>query len=142
MKTRQRYAHMRAAYVYADLSYCDRRKVGCVIVKNDRIVSIGYNGTPPGHDNCCEDAEGKTKPEVIHAEANAINKLKDDFPELLEGSTCFVTTVPCPNCAEMIINAKIADVVYVERRRTKPDGVGMMTEQGITVEQLTLQEQE
>lgn len=138
MKTRQRHAHMRAAYVYADLSYCDRRKVGCVIVKDNRIVSIGYNGTPPGHDNCCEDANGITKPEVIHAEANAINKLKDDFPDLLEGSTCFVTTVPCPPCAQLIINAKVADVVYVENRRTKSDGVNQLLENGITVEQLIL----
>lgn len=129
---------MRAAYVYADLSYCDRRKVGCVIVKDDRIVSIGYNGTPAGHDNCCENADGTTKSEVIHAEANAIKKIRRSFPDLLEGSTCFVTTVPCPECAEMIIDAKIAHVAYVERRRTKPDGVNELVKNGITVEQLTL----
>jgi dCMP deaminase len=141
MKLRQRYAHMKAAYVYADLSYCDRRKVGCVIVKDDRIISIGYNGTPPGHNNCCEDSEGNTLSTVIHAEANAINKLKQDFPDMLEGSTCFVTTVPCPECAKLIIDAKITAVSYVERRRTKPDGVEQLEKHGITVEQLTLQQQ-
>lgn len=109
-----------------------------MIVKDDRIVSIGYNGTPSGHDNCCEDDDGVTKPEVIHAEANAINKLKKADPATLEGSTCFVTTVPCPACAQMIIEAKIAHVAYVERRRTKSDGVSMLEAEGITVEQLTL----
>lgn len=128
---------MAIATIVAGMSYCERRKVGCVIVTTDNLVVIGYNGTPPGHNNCCEDSEGITKPNVIHAEANAINKLKHSNPELLEGSTCFVTTVPCPECAKMIIDAKIAAVAYAERRRTKPDGVEELEKHGITVEQLT-----
>lgn len=134
MKLRQAKAHMEAAYVYAGLSYCNRRQVGCVIVKDDRIISIGYNGTPPGHDNCCEDDQGATKPEVIHAEHNAIKKLEQS-PETGDGATLFVTTAPCLPCAEMIRKSGIRHVCYDEMYRTD-EGIRYLRERGIVVEHL------
>lgn len=126
---------MNAARVYADLSYCNRSKVGCVIVKDDRIISIGYNGTPPGADNTCEDADGNTKPDVIHAEHNALLKLG---PGEAAGSTVFVTYSPCKACAQMIVDAEVANVVYDTAYRL-PDGVIHLEQHGIPVTQLSHQ---
>lgn len=151
MNLRQTKAHMKAAYVYADLSYCNRRKVGCVIVKHnpeskgtDRIISIGYNGTPPGEDNCCEEwvEDGDylsgffTKSNVIHAEHNAIKKLQETT-ETGENTILFVTTAPCVHCAERIINFGIKHVVYDEVYRNE-HGIEYLREHGIKVEKLTL----
>lgn len=137
MKERQLKAHMRAAQVYADLSYCNRRKVGCVIVKNDRIISIGYNGTPPGEDNKCEDDAGHTLPGVIHAEHNAIKKLEQS-PETGDGAVLFVTTAPCVNCADRIFKFGIREVFYNDEYKNK-DGITHLIECGITVKQLPQQ---
>lgn len=151
MNQRQTKAHMKAAYVYADLSYCKRRKVGCVIVKHDpsrggtdRIISIGYNGTPPGEDNCCEEwvEDGDyhsgffTKPNVVHAEHNAIKKLQET-PETGENTIFFVTTAPCVQCAQRIIDFGITHVVYNEVYRNE-HGIEHLQKHGIEVEQLTL----
>lgn len=111
MKFRQRLAHMRAAHVYAQLSYCKRLKVGCVIVKDNRLISIGYNGTPPNSDNCCEDENGNTKPCVRHAEFNALDKLKDCSYDL-STAELFVTASPCYQCAQLIVNSGIGRVTY------------------------------
>lgn len=111
MKKRQFKAHMKAAYVYANLSYCKKRQVGCMIVKNNTPIAIGYNGTPSGCDNCCEDSDGNTKPNVKHAEINALDKL--DLPNTdLSDAVLFCTTAPCLNCAVKINETSISQVVY------------------------------
>lgn len=113
MKYRQAVAHMKAAYVYAELSYCERRQVGCVIVKNNSIIAVGYNGTASGDENCCEDADGNTLPKVVHAEDNALRKLTRNN-QSAEGATVFVTTAPCELCAPRIIDAGVKRVYYGE----------------------------
>ena len=136
MKPRQAHAHMKAAYVYASLSYHERRRVGCVIVKNDTIIAIGYNGTPSGEDNCCEDEHGKTLPSVIHAEDNAIRKLDPDTD--LIGAIMFVTTAPCDRCCELILDAGIGHVIYDDLYRCA-EYVQYLRDKGVCVEQLTPQ---
>lgn len=136
MKERQAKAHIRAANVYADLSYCKRLKVGCVIVKDNRIISIGYNGTPAGADNVCEDEHGATKQEVIHAEDNALSKLDRSAGETAEGSTVFVTHAPCKPCAEKIVAAKVPLVIY-EKSYRDTNGIQYLVQHGVVVQQLT-----
>lgn len=126
---------MKAAYVYAALSYCVRRQVGCVIVKNNRIISIGWNGTPAGEDNCCEDSNGDTKDNVIHAEDNALRKLPLD--EDLSEAYLFVTTCPCIHCANIVVNRKVGHVVYDEVKNTG-SGLHHLLDHGIGVEQLSI----
>lgn len=104
---------MKVAYIYSTLSYCKRRKVGCIIVKEDRIISIGYNGTPSGWENICEDENNQTLPHVYHAESNAISKLAKSS-ESGENSSMFVTTIPCLDCAKLIAQTGINEVYYVE----------------------------
>lgn len=120
MNDRQIKAHMSAAEVYANLSYAIRLKVGAIVVKDNRVISIGYNGTPAGWDNDCEDQtyeeDGfhiilKTKPEVIHAEANAIAKLARTHESGLD-SVMFITHAPCMDCAKLIFGAGIKNVFY------------------------------
>ena len=113
MKPHYCLAHMKAAYVYAELSYCKKHQVGCVIVKENRIISIGFNGTPPGWENNCEDENGKTRPEVYHAEANAIAKLAKSV-ESGKDASLFVTTMPCFDCAKLIAQTGIKEVFYSE----------------------------
>ena len=134
MNLRQMKAHMNAAYVYAGLSYCTRRKVGCVIVKDDRIISIGYNGTPAGDDNCCEDHDGITKANVKHAEPNALDKLPLD--EDLSTATMFVTLSPCIPCAIKIVERGVGAVVYAERKNTLV-GLDYLADNNVAVQQLT-----
>lgn len=129
MKERFAQAHMKAAYIYADLSYCKKRKVGCIIVKNNRIISIGINGTEPGTCNCCEDEFGNTKSTVIHAEDNAIRKLEHN-PEELEGSSLFVTYSPCIPCITKCIKYKIKEVYY-NTLPTKQEEMDFLTQSGI-----------
>lgn len=107
---------MEAAEVYASLSSAKRLKVGAVVVKDNRIISIGYNGTPSGWNNKCEDEHGKTKPEVIHAEANAILKLAASN-ESGKDAAIFITHAPCRDCAKLIQGAGIKDVYYGEDYR-------------------------
>lgn len=116
MKNKYANAHMRAAYVYAELSYCQRKKVGCVIVKDDRIISIGYNGSPPGWTNECEDENGLTKPEVYHAEANAIAKLARNH-ESGDSASAFITVAPCLDCAKLLAQSGIKEVYFAEKYR-------------------------
>lgn len=138
MKEKYKQAHLKSAYVYADLSHCQRRRVGCVIVKNDTPIAIGYNGTPAGDNNCCEDDSGYTKPTVIHAEDNALRKLSRST-ESAEGSTMFVTTAPCIICAPRIVDAGISKVYYSEMYRNA-DGIQYLLNHGVEVEQLLLDE--
>lgn len=134
MKQRYALAHMKVAHIYAGLSYCSRRKVGCVIVKDDRIISIGFNGTPPGWPNICEDENNQTLPEVYHAETNAIAKLAKSG-ESGQGASMFVTTVPCLDCAKLIAQSGITEVYYSEDYR-KVDGLDFLKKCGLQVEYL------
>lgn len=108
--------YLRMAYVWAENSHCNRSKVGCLIVKDRQIISDGYNGTPSGFPNKCEDCDNKTLPSVLHAEANAITKLAKSSNSS-EGATLYVTLSPCYDCAKLIIQAGINRIVYSDEYR-------------------------
>ncbi|MBQ7947987.1 MAG: dCMP deaminase family protein [Bacteroidaceae bacterium] len=131
--------YMRMADIWAENSYCQRRKVGALIVKDKMIISDGYNGTPAGFENVCEDDEsGLTKPYVLHAEANAITKIARSG-NCSDGATLYVTTSPCIECSKLIIQAGIKRVVYREKYRVT-DGLDLLNRAG--VETVHLQENE
>lgn len=138
MKQRHAIAHMKAAYNYAQLSYATRKQVGCIIVKNDNIISHGWNGMPTGEDNCCEDEHNKTKPEVIHAEDNALRKLTRSH-ESAAGATVFCTLAPCQPCASKLVDAHVAKVYYCEYYPTSQPGIDYLLRKGVEVEQLVLE---
>jgi len=116
MKPELKNAFMEVAHVFAKLSKAERLKVGAIAVKDGRVLSIGYNGTPPGFDNACEDENGKTKIEVLHAEANCIAKLAK-CTESSNDSIMFVTHSPCIECAKQIFVAGIKEVYYDKEYR-------------------------
>lgn len=122
---------MDTAKRFAELSHCERLKVGAIVVKEDRIISIGYNGMPSGWDNCCEFG-GKTKPEVLHAEANALTKLAKST-ESGDGAILFCTHSPCIDCAKLIAQSGITDVYYAQDYRSK-DGLIFLTKSGILIQ--------
>ncbi len=126
------YRYLRMARIWAENSYCKRRQVGALVVKDKMIISDGYNGTPSGFENICEDESGVTKPYVLHAEANAITKLARSGNNS-EGSTLYVTASPCIECAKLIIQAGIRRVVYAEKYRLT-DGIDLLTRAGVEVE--------
>lgn len=130
----RRYARM--ALIWAENSYCERRKVGALVVKNNMIISDGYNGTPTGFENICEDENNTSKPYVLHAEANAITKLARSSNSS-EGATLYVTASPCIECAKLIIQSGIKRVIYTEQYRLT-DGVDLLKRAGIEVEYLDL----
>lgn len=132
------YRYLRMARIWAENSYCKRRQVGALVVKDKMIISDGYNGTPSGFENVCEDDEGITKPYVLHAEANAITKLARSGNNS-EGSTLYVTASPCIECAKLIIQAGIRRVVYAEKYRLT-DGIDLLTRAGVEVEYKSLEE--
>lgn len=117
------------ARIWAENSYCQRRRVGALLVKGPMIISDGFNGTPAGFENVCEDSEGMTKPYVLHAEANAITKVARSNNSS-EGSTLYVTASPCVECAKLIIQAGIRRVVYADLYRVT-DGVDLLQRAGI-----------
>jgi len=123
--------YMRMASIWAENSYCVRRKVGALIVKDKMIISDGYNGTPSGFENVCEDENNETKPYVLHAEANAITKVACSHNSSL-GATMYVTTSPCIECAKLIIQAGIKRVVYSQKYR-RTDGAALLERAGIEV---------
>ena len=125
--------YLRMAHIWAENSYCKRRQVGALVVKDKMIISDGYNGTPSGFENVCED-NNVTKPYVLHAEANAITKLARSSNNS-EGSTLYVTASPCIECAKLIIQSGIKRVVYAEKYRLD-DGIKLMQRAGIKVEYL------
>ncbi len=108
--------YLRMTAIWAENSYCQRRKVGAILVKDQMIISDGYNGTPAGFENVCEDEDGLTKPYVLHAEANAITKVARSNNSS-EGATLYVSASPCMECAKLIIQAGIKRVVYNELYR-------------------------
>lgn len=124
-------SYLEMARVWAANSYCVRRQVGALIVKNKMIISDGYNGTPSGFENVCEDEEGKTKAYVLHAEANAITKVAKSGNSS-DGATLYVTAAPCLECAKLIIQAGIKRVVYQDDYRVR-DGVDLLERAGIDV---------
>ena len=121
--------YLEMAKTWAKNSYCIRRQVGALLVKDKMIISDGYNGTPSGFENVCEDENGQTKPYVLHAEANAITKVARSNNSS-NGATLYVTTSPCIECAKLIIQAGIVRVVYFDNYR-KADGLELLQKAGI-----------
>ena len=128
--------YLRMAAIWAENSYCQRRKVGALVVKEKMIISDGYSGTPSGFENVCEDAHGVTHPYVLHAEANAITKLARSGNNS-DQATLYVTASPCIECAKLIIQAGIRRVVYAEQYRLT-DGIDLLRRAGVEVEHLPL----
>lgn len=123
--------YLRMAAIWAENSYCRRRQVGALIVKDKMIISDGYNGTPVGFENVCEDDNDHTLPYVLHAEANAITKVAQSNNSS-RGATLYVTTSPCIECAKLIIQAGIRRVVFAQSYRLD-DGVALLNRAGIEV---------
>lgn len=128
--------YLRMASVWAENSHCERSKVGCLIVNDRRIISDGYNGTPSGFPNKCEDEGNTTVPSVLHAEANAITKIARSTNSS-EGATLYVTLSPCYDCAKLIIQAGIKRIVYSETYRNT-DSFKLFEEAGIEIKQLKI----
>lgn len=127
-------SYMDMAAIWAANSYCKRRKVGALLVKDRMIISDGYNGTPSGFENICEDENGVTKPYVLHAEANAITKVARSGNSS-RNATLYVTAAPCIECAKLIIQAGISRVVYKDEYRLT-DGIDLLARAGIIVEKV------
>ena len=128
--------YLRMASIWAENSYCVRRKVGALIVKDKMIISDGFNGTPSGFENVCEDENGLTKPYVLHAEANAITKVARSNNSS-EGATLYITDAPCIECAKLIIQAGIKRIVYSKSYRID-DGLNLLKRAGIECVRLQL----
>ncbi|MBQ7762222.1 MAG: dCMP deaminase family protein [Flavobacteriales bacterium] len=127
-------AYMRMADVWAELSHCKRKKVGALIVKDRKIISDGYNGTPTGFENQCEDDENQTKWYVLHAEANAILKIAAST-QSCDGATLYVTMSPCRECSKLIHQAGIRRVVY-KQGYSDTSGIDFLKSAGVEIEQL------
>ena len=128
--------YLRMAQIWAENSYCRRRQVGALIVKDKMIISDGYNGTPAGFENVCEDETDHTKPYVLHAEANAITKVACSNNSS-DGATLYVTSSPCIECSKLIIQAGIKRVVYGEVYRLT-DGIELLKRAGIECVQISI----
>jgi dCMP deaminase len=126
--------YLKMAAIWAQNSYCKRRKVGALLVKDKMIISDGYNGTPSGFENVCEDEENNTKPYVLHAEANAITKVAKSNNSS-DGATLYVTSSPCLECSKLIIQAGIKRVVFTENYRIE-DGINLLKKANIEVVQV------
>ena len=129
--------YLRMAKIWATNSYCKRRQVGALLVKDNMIISDGYNGTPAGFENVCEDENGVTKPYVLHAEANALTKVAKSGNSAA-GATLYVTASPCMECSKLIIQSGIKRVVYSDEYRLD-DGIKLLTRAGIEVEKLEVE---
>jgi len=127
------HSYLEMAQIWAQNSYCKRRKVGALLVKDRMIISDGYNGTPSGFENICEE-DGVTKPYVLHAEANAITKVAKSGNSS-EGATLYVTASPCLECSKLIIQSGIKRVVYRDEYRLT-DGIDLLRRAGIEVERV------
>lgn len=134
----QRYLKM--ASIWSQNSYCKRRQVGALLVKDKMIISDGYNGTPSGFENVCEDEHDQTKPYVLHAEANAITKVAKSGNSS-DGATLYVTSSPCLECAKLIIQSGIKRVVFTESYRLD-DGINLLKRAYIEVKQVALEQLE
>ncbi|PWN61416.1 deoxycytidylate deaminase [Chryseobacterium oncorhynchi] len=128
-------AYLKMAQEWAKLSYCKRKQVGALIVKDRMIISDGYNGTPSGFENCCEDGEGKTHWYVLHAEANAILKLAAST-QSAKGATLYLTLSPCKECSKLILQAGIARLVYINEY-SDDHGISFLRNHNIEIEQIS-----
>ena len=129
--------YLRMAKIWATNSYCKRRQVGALLVKDNMNISDGYNGTPSGFENVCEDENGVTKPYVLHAEANAITKVARSGNSAA-GATLYITASPCMECSKLIIQSGISRVVYADEYRLD-DGIKILKRAGIEVEKLEVE---
>ncbi len=127
-------AYLRMAKTWSELSHCTRKQVGAIIVKNGMIISDGYNGTPSGFDNCCEDDSGDTHWYVLHAEANAILKVARSTQNCA-GSTLYLTLSPCKDCSKLVLQAGIERVVYIDGYKDD-SGLNFLREAGVEVVQI------
>jgi len=130
-------SYMEMAFVWAKNSYCERRKVGALIVKDRMIISDGYNGTPSGFENICEEEGNVTKPYVLHAEANALTKVAKSNNSS-EGATLYVTDSPCMECSKLIIQSGIKRVVYTREYRIT-DGLDLLKRAGVELVRLNFE---
>lgn len=128
-------AYLRMATSWAKLSHCQRKQVGALIVKDDMIISDGYNGSPSGFDNCCENEQGETHWYVLHAEANAILKVAKSTNNA-KGATLYLTLSPCKDCSKLILQAGITRVVYINGYKDA-SGVDFLQRAGIEITQIT-----
>ena len=128
--------YLRMAHIWAENSYCKLRKGGALVVKDKMIISDGFNGTPSGFENVCEDENNVTRPYVLHAEANAITKLARSHNNS-DGATLYVTASPCIQCSKLIIQSGIKRIVYGEKYRLD-DGINLLKRAGIEVEFLDM----
>lgn len=128
-------AYLKMALEWAKLSYCERKKVGALIVKDRMIISDGYNGTPSGFENCCEDEFGKTHWYVLHAEANAILKLASST-QSAKGATLYLTLSPCRECSKLILQSGISKLVYIDEY-SDGEGISFLKNHGIEVLQIS-----
>ncbi len=133
-QTRYDKAYLRMALEWADLSHCTRKKVGAIIVKDGMIISDGYNGTPAGFDNCCENESGETHWFVLHAEANAILKVAKSTNNCV-GATLYLTLSPCKDCSKLVLQAGIKRVVYMNSYKDTT-GVDFLVDAGLEVVQI------
>ena len=128
--------YLKMAKEWGNLSYCERRKVGALIVKNNRIISDGYNGTPSGFENFCEDDDGYTKWYVLHAEANAITKVASST-QSCDGATLYITLSPCKQCSKLIYQAKIKRLVYAVQYKDT-SGIEFLKKAGVVVDHIKI----
>lgn len=128
-------AYLKMAQEWAKLSYCKRKQVGALIVKDRMIISDGYNGTPSGFENCCENEEGKTHWYVLHAEANAILKLAAST-QSAKGATLYLTLSPCKECSKLVLQAGITRLVYINEY-SDDDGISFLRNHNIEIEQIS-----
>ena len=133
------YRYLRMARIWAENSYCKRRQVGALVVKDKMIISDGYNGTPSGFENCCEDEEGLTRWDVLHAEANAILKVARST-QSCEGATLYITLSPCKECSKLIHQSGIKRVVYHNGYRDD-SGIQFLIKAGVEVQHIPVLEE-
>lgn len=126
--------YLEIAHTWSKLSKANRMQVGCIVVKDNQIISDGFNGTPSGFDNCCEDEKNITKPEVLHAESNALMKLATST-QCSKDATIYITLSPCFECSKLIIQAKVKRVVFSNLYRIN-SGIELLRKAGITVEHI------
>jgi len=135
MKEREKRFYMDVAHRAAKMSYCIRKQVGCVVVKDDNTIAYGWNGTPAGEDNCCEGEDGTTKPNTIHAEDNALRKLTRSSSSSVDADV-FVTAAPCQRCAEKLSDARIKKLYYAEIYSHHTEGLEHLKKHSIAIEHL------
>ncbi|SNV44500.1 deoxycytidylate deaminase [Chryseobacterium taklimakanense] len=131
-------AYLKMALEWAKLSYCKRKQVGALIVKDRMIISDGYNGTPSGFENQCEDEEGKTHWYVLHAEANAILKLAAST-QSAKGATLYITLSPCKECSKLILQAGISRLVYIDEYSDN-EGISFLKGHNIEIVKISREE--